>query len=143
MTEKLNIKTGYFSKLKEYEKKGYVAISISKYPPKWFRGLKYPTLAPSKLSYDSLEAYCTAFDSKLSRLNPNIVINQLKALSNSQPIVLLCYEKPNEFCHRHLVADWIESKLEIKVLEIGHELHKRGKGTIILSSDNSIQTKLF
>ena len=21
-------------------------------------------------------------------------------------IVLLCYEKPDEFCHRHLVAEW-------------------------------------
>lgn len=24
-------------------------------------------------------------------------------------IVLLCYEKPEDFCHRHLVADWLNS----------------------------------
>lgn len=22
-------------------------------------------------------------------------------------VILLCYEKPTDFCHRHLVADWI------------------------------------
>lgn len=22
-------------------------------------------------------------------------------------IALLCYEKPDDFCHRHLVADWL------------------------------------
>ena len=22
-------------------------------------------------------------------------------------IILLCYEKPGDFCHRHLVADWL------------------------------------
>ena len=32
--------------------------------------------------------------------------------------VLLCYEEPNEFCHRHIVAEAIENKYSIKILEI-------------------------
>ena len=34
--------------------------------------------------------------------------------------VLLCYEKPSDFCHRHLVADWINKELNgeyVKELE--------------------------
>jgi uncharacterized protein (DUF488 family) len=23
-------------------------------------------------------------------------------------IALVCYEKPTDFCHRHLVADWLK-----------------------------------
>ena len=33
--------------------------------------------------------------------------------------VLLCYEKNNEFCHRHIVALWLEDMLNVKVPEIG------------------------
>lgn len=38
-----------------------------------------------------------------------------KKLDNS---ILLCYEKDNEFCHRHLVAFWLEETLGIKVNEV-------------------------
>ena len=27
-----------------------------------------------------------------------------------QDIVLLCYEKPGRFCHRHILAEWIKEK---------------------------------
>ena len=26
---------------------------------------------------------------------------------NVPRIALICYEKPTDFCHRHLVADWL------------------------------------
>ena len=32
-------------------------------------------------------------------------------------IILLCYEKSGDFCHRHIVADWIESELKKRVEE--------------------------
>ena len=34
---------------------------------------------------------------------------------------LLCLEKNNEFCHRHIVAAWFEDELGITVPEIGME----------------------
>lgn len=36
-------------------------------------------------------------------------------------IALICYEKPSDFCHRHLVADWL-NKHGIKVEEFGGDL---------------------
>ena len=37
-----------------------------------------------------------------------VAIRELEALTKvpHSKIVLLCYEKPGDFCHRHLVADW-------------------------------------
>lgn len=34
-------------------------------------------------------------------------MNELRLLCpDGKDICLICYEKPNDFCHRHLVADW-------------------------------------
>lgn len=50
----------------------------------------------------------------LHTLNCNDVIKELlvlvgnfKGLNYYPDICLVCYEKPCDFCHRHLVADWL------------------------------------
>ena len=32
--------------------------------------------------------------------------------------VLICYEKPGDFCHRHVLADYLKEKFNIEVEEI-------------------------
>jgi len=32
--------------------------------------------------------------------------------------ILLCWEKSGDFCHRRLVAEWLEKELNVKVNEI-------------------------
>ena len=46
------------------------------------------------------------------------VIQELTALGGGHDVILLCFEKPGEFCHRHLVAQWLKSNLNIDVIEI-------------------------
>lgn len=46
---------------------------------------------------DELDA--TTVNKELNNLVPNV---------NSKDIALICYEKPSDFCHRHLVADWLK-----------------------------------
>ena len=36
-------------------------------------------------------------------------------------LVLLCYEKPTDFCHRHLFAEWLSQKAGIKIEEFQKE----------------------
>lgn len=43
----------------------------------------------------------------LSKLNPDDVVKDLYDLSDGRDVVLLCYEKSFEFCHRHIVAKWL------------------------------------
>lgn len=34
-------------------------------------------------------------------------LNYLVSNVNGKDIALICYEKPSDFCHRHLVAEWL------------------------------------
>lgn len=43
----------------------------------------------------------------LNNLDPEFVVNELTKMANGYDVVLLCYEKSGDFCHRNLVADWI------------------------------------
>jgi uncharacterized protein (DUF488 family) len=52
------------------------------------------------------------YNQVLSKLSPQEVYEEL---DNS---VLLCYEDNNEFCHRHIIAKWLELSLGIYVPEI-------------------------
>lgn len=117
--------TGYFAKLKTYEKEGLIPISICGKAPDWYNGFQYKKLAPkynffiewkSGSHKGDNEYYIEHFnDEVLDTLNKNDVIEDLKKFSNDiDKIVLLCYEKPNDFCHRHLVANWLSDTIDIE-----------------------------
>lgn len=108
--------------------KDLVPIAICLYPPKGFQGLLYQKIAPNyeilkdwkdgRKDDEAKGAYERAYKRKiLRRLNPLEVFSDLEKLSNGKDIVLLCYEKPNDFCHRHIFAKWMNLSLD-KELEI-------------------------
>lgn len=110
------IYTGYFSKTKEYEQNGLIPVGISGKIPDGFTGLKYQKLAPKyewwkrwhdeKLSDQWFkERY---YETVLNQLDPSIVVQELQSFGEN--IVLLCYETPEKFCHRHLAAEWLNNK---------------------------------
>lgn len=117
------IYTGYFAKLKEYEDSGLIPISISGKAPDFYNGIEYKKFAPSWDIYSNYKnghidefGYTERYKKeRLDKLNP-VEIKQFLT-SFDKDIILLCYEKQGDFCHRHLVADWIESNLGIKVEE--------------------------
>ena len=86
-------------------------IAICAKPPSWYDGIVYKKLAPT---YDILmnyktnpneQIYTERFTSEIiNRLNFETVISELTQLSNGKDIALLCFEKPTDFCHRHLIA---------------------------------------
>ena len=44
---------------------------------------------------------------------------------NIDNIVLLCYEKPSDFCHRQILAEAIEKEFRTEVQEFGCDNHDR------------------
>jgi len=48
----------------------------------------------------------------LNKLDPTKVFEEL-----GFDVVLLCWEAPGKFCHRRLVAEWLEEALSIEVPE--------------------------
>jgi uncharacterized protein YeaO (DUF488 family) len=44
-------------------------------------------------------------------------VKELQNLCKYNDVFLLCYEKPNEFCHRHLLAEYLNKFYELDVSE--------------------------
>jgi hypothetical protein len=59
---------------------------------------------------DSKESKCWYKDkyyvSVLKKLKAKDIEDKLLQLSNGNDVVLLCYEEPDKFCHRHLISEW-------------------------------------
>lgn len=91
-----------------------------------YKGKCYPKLAPKKgfwkIWHDNIGKISEEENTKyyieqyykevLSRLDPMETYEELKY------DVLLCYEEPGEFCHRHIVAEWFNLLLDVKVPEV-------------------------
>ena len=43
----------------------------------------------------------------LSKLDPLTTARQIKDIAQWHPVFILCYETPEKFCHRHIVAEWL------------------------------------
>ena len=143
--------TGYFAKLKKYQEAGLVPVSIALKSPDWYHGLEYKQLAPS---WDILSAwksgeyqgdvdyYTQEFNDKiLKNRSITTVIHDLTELTNAEPnnIILLCYEKPEDFCHRHLVADWITKRsVFLSTCIVGNVVEFGSENPIVLT-DEAIQ----
>lgn len=124
--------TGYFAMAKKYKKLGFCTISVAQFNPSWYNGVSFPELAPSKellgdykLSGLSPDDYTSRYFDELQRPEAIAGIEKLKkkALSDSRDLILLCYEKPGEFCHRHVLARFLNARYPdvFRVLEYQEE----------------------
>ena len=110
------IYTSYFGNVKNILKNNPTIelISIARVTLTYFKGIKFSFLAPS---YQLLSRYKTGnitsleyeeiyFKETLSKINREKFIEEHKSkYSNS---VLLCYERRDAFCHRHLVSKYLK-----------------------------------
>ena len=109
------IYTSYFAKLKSLPD-NIIPISICGKVPDWYKGRQYKKLAPKyeffikwKDNHDN-DYYIKCFNEQvLGKLDPLKTAYELLITTSGakKDVCLLCYEKPSDFCHRHLVADWL------------------------------------
>ena len=114
------IYTSYFANLRKLPV-NTIPISICGKAPDWYKGLQYKTLAPKygffmkwKENHDN-DFYIKHFNEEiLDLLNADNVVDDLQSLIlkngidlTGKDIALICYEKPIDFCHRHLVSNWL------------------------------------
>lgn len=127
------IYTSYFAQLRNLPD-NVIPISICGKTPEFYKGLQYKRVAPKygffmewKKNHDN-DFYIEHYnDEVLSKLNPyGVVLELYDLLSDEQKqvlksegcqkwhsqkihIALICYEKPGDFCHRHLLAKWLNA----------------------------------
>lgn len=118
------IYTSYFGKLKKFPD-DLIPIAICAKCPNGYQGAVYKKLAPTyqilmdykkaadggwESLYWAQTKYVTRYRAQiLDKLDPQQVVRELEDLAGGRDIVLLCYERPEAFCHRHLVAEWLKS----------------------------------
>ena len=105
--------TSYFGNLKNIPK-NITPVSIAAKAPDWYTGLQFKKLAPKygffmeyKKDHDKEKYIRCFYEQVLNNLDANEIAIQLRKLAENSDIVLLCYEKPTDFCHRHIVANWL------------------------------------
>jgi hypothetical protein len=128
----MTIKTAsWFTKLPD----DHQQIGISRGVP---RGMKagyrrYPALNPGAwFNKVSAGEYLARYNAEiLAPLDPKKVADDLMKLGAGKVPVLLCFEDPRGcsagscWCHRHIVAQWLENYLGITVPEVDHPLLDR------------------
>lgn len=117
----INVKTGYFAQMKKYVAAGYMPIAITASVPVWYKGNSMQVFAPDwelvqdwksgKITWDE---YTERYNSMLDRRG---ISYALKILEQFENVVLICYEKPSDKCHRHLLAEYLNNKYNMNVLE--------------------------
>jgi len=106
----MKVYTSYFGNLKQLSKAGIMPISIARYSPRWYNGPRYTDVSPTGYMLSgacSHEEYLKKYEEILNRLQPAAVLEVVARISRGQDVALCCYEKPGDFCHRHLLSEWL------------------------------------
>ena len=116
----MNLTTSYFAKAKFVTN----PVSISQKTPDWAKVGVYSKLAPPWSLVAGLKSGALTPAIYTAQYH-NLVLSGLTALEVVDDIVgqfgsnatLLCYERPGNFCHRRIVAEWIQAGTGIEVPE--------------------------
>ena len=117
----MNIATSYIANFKKY--KGRNCICIMGWKLKYFKGIYYYPLAPSRKLLSDYKNNKITFDTfhdemlhKLEKLDSKKILTKLEKFGDD--IVLLGVCKDYEHCHRKIVADWLSKELNIEIKEL-------------------------
>ena len=119
----MKIYTSYFAKAAILRKAGIVPIGVALWPPRFFRGISMKQVAPRRYMLDDrlpAEEYIRMYRNDVIRLvAARSFIQDLERASRGMDVALCCFEKPGDFCHRHILAKWLNEQTGIEVSEFG------------------------
>ena len=122
----LKIFTSSYQECKGFNNVNTISISGDRGKKENYQGACYKGLAPKyffwKIWHDNIGKISDE-EKKLFYIKSYIdnVLNNLSAKSVANDLdgkILLCYENPNEFCHRHIVSAWLERDMNLDVNEV-------------------------
>jgi hypothetical protein len=101
-----------------------VSVSISRGRPRWslpFSYRRYDELAPSDATWalEDLGEFERSYLRQLEELGAGAILERLEWIGGGKPCICLCWERPHEeFCHRWVLARYIEQETGIVVPEL-------------------------
>ena len=115
--------TSYFSNYRRFPENAKL-FSIAQYTPKTKTPIEsLIELAPSKQLIHAMkdglineEQFTQEYVKQLNKLCK--LPNLLSYCSQHDIVIFLCYEKPSDFCHRHILADYLNKVYKIGLQEI-------------------------
>ena len=119
------IYTGYYSKIKEYTDAGLKLLSISRTKPGFVKDCVdvHPLFPDEKILWDYKKGdidekeYTSKYLTQLDGIGIDKIIKTIQIFGEN--VVLLCWESPEKFCHRHILADYINRNSDLVVEEFG------------------------
>ena len=106
---------------------------------------EYKALAPNFRLLDNFkrkkiteEKFINEYNDMLSELNAKNVLDHINQLTAGLEPILMCNCAKTKFCHRHLVADWLESNTGIIIKELNYPDYTRKKGYLIKQKNPSL-----
>ena len=111
------IYTSYFANYRNFPQ-GAQVIGVTRKPPAGI--INWYQLAPSQqllneYKYGNLseQEYSQRYLNELAQLNQEEIVNRLLELEKQfTNIVLCCYEKRGKFCHRNILAQWLNINIK-------------------------------
>lgn len=123
----MRIFTSYFGRTALLQRSGIVPIGIALWLPRWYSGKSMKSVAPTGYMVKgdiTQDRYVELYNKEiLGKLRVEEVVYEIERLSGGKDAALLCYEKPGDFCHRHLLADWLTRESGLVVEEFDQEKH--------------------
>jgi hypothetical protein len=121
--KKMKIFTSYFGNSRKLKEAGIKIICVAIGKPRFIAGIpQMLNVCPTRYMVSgpcSHDEYLKLYDRILASQDANQVVKQIEMLSGGKDVALCCYEKPGDFCHRHILAKWITENTGIEITEFG------------------------
>lgn len=125
----MKIYTSYFAKLNKILDAGYFPVSIARYIPNGIDNISQLNIfAPSEELLRKIKSgeideteYEKIYRKDMERFDFNRVwetFEQISEINGKKDLVLLCYEKGGDFCHRHIFASIMGEKTNNRIEEL-------------------------
>lgn len=100
-------------------------VSISRGQPRWRLGFSYrrlPELTPSDATWvqEDEGRFEESYLAQLEQLGAAAILGRLEKIGGGRPVVALCWEAPGEWCHRRMLAGFLERETGQHVPELQH-----------------------
>lgn len=107
------IYTSYFANIKKLNGQGIEPISIALFPPKWYEGKELKALAPDVTFFEGYkehliteERFKKFYQYKIEKIGKNRILEMINEIADGD-VALLCFERPGEMCHRHILGNYL------------------------------------